>query len=196
MSNGDGHPITALLRRWHEGDEEAASQLMPLVYDDLRRLAQSYLRRELDLPICRTELVHELYLKLPVKVPRLENRSHFFGIAARLMRQILVDLARGRKRLKRRQDPATVPFGEAKPAMVDVLVLDQCLDRLHAQDPRKAQVVEMRSFGGLTVEEIAEALQLSPATIKREWSVGRLWMRRELDRSSLTEPAKSAKVPP
>jgi len=184
MGLSQAQTITALLQRWHQGDGEAATRLMPLVYDELRRLAESYLRRERRLSICRTELVHEFYLRLPAGIPELENRSHFFGIAARLMRQILVDLAREQNRLKRRPDPATVAFPGAGPkgtALVDVLVLDQCLDRLHALDPRKAQVVELRSFGGLTVEEIGDALELSVATVKREWAVARLWLRRELD---------------
>lgn len=184
MGLSQAQTITALLQRWHQGDGEAASHLMPLVYDELRRLAESYLRRERHLSLCRTELVHELYLRLPPGIPELENRSHFFGIAARLMRQILVDLSREQNRLKRRPDPATVAFPEGGPkgtALVDVLVLDQCLDRLQALDPRKAQVVELRSFGGLTVEEIGEALELSVATVKREWAVARLWLRRELD---------------
>lgn len=184
MGLSQAQTITALLQRWHQGDGEAAATLMPLVYDELRRLAESYLRRERRLSLCRTELVHELYLRLPAGIPELENRSHFFGIAARLMRQILVDLSRAQSRLKRRSNPATVAFpgSSAKgTALVDVLVLDQCLNRLHALDPRKAQVVELRSFGGLTVEEIAGALDLSVATVKREWAVARLWLRRELD---------------
>jgi len=156
---------------------------MPLVYDELRRLAQSYLRRERDLAICRTELVHELFLRLPEQPPEFENRSHFFGIAARLMRQILVDLAREQKRLKRNAGGATIELAGSRPGhkLVDVLFLDQCLDRLQSLDPRKARIVELRSFGGLSVEECAEALALSPATVKREWSVARLWLRRELD---------------
>jgi RNA polymerase sigma factor (TIGR02999 family) len=184
MDLGQAQTITALLQRWHQGDREAATNLMPLVYDELRRLAESYLRRERRISMCRTELVHELYLRLPEGIPEMENRSHFFGIAARLMRQILVDLSRERSRLKRKFDPATValPGGAEKGSpLVDVLVLDQCLDRLHALDPRKAEVVELRSFGGLSVEEIAGALDLSEATVKREWSVARLWLRRELD---------------
>src|SRR5262249_22733552 len=106
MAEGTG-AITRLLKDWREGDPEAATKLFPLVFNDLKSLAATYLRRERDISICRTELVHELYLKLPVKMPEFENRSHFFGIAARLMRQILVDLARQRKRLKR-QAPATI----------------------------------------------------------------------------------------
>jgi RNA polymerase sigma factor (TIGR02999 family) len=184
MGLSQAQTITGLLQRWHEGDTDAASRLMPLVYDELRRLAESYLRRERRISICRTELVHELYLRLPPGIPELENRSHFFGIAARLMRQILVDLSREQNRLKRRPDPATIAFPGASPkgsGLVDVLVLDQCLDRLHSLDPRKAQIVELRSFGGFTVEEIAAALDLSLATVKRDWSVARLWLRRELD---------------
>jgi len=184
MGPGDEQTITALLHQWHAGDGEAATRLMPLVYDELKRLAESYIRRERRLSLCRTELVHELFLRLPSGLPEFENRSHFFGIAARLMRQILVDLARKQDRLKRRQDPATVAIsdaGRAAPALVDVLVLDECLGRLNDLDPRKAQIVEFRSFGGMTVEEIGEALDLSPATVKREWSVARLWLKRELD---------------
>ena len=193
MGLSQAQTITALLHLWHQGDSQAATRLIPLVYDELRRLAESYLRRERRLSLCRTELVHELYMRLPPGIPELENRSHFFGIAARMMRQILVDLAREQNRLKRRQDPATVVFPDASqraPAMVDVLVLDQCLDRLHALDPRKAQIVELRSFGGMTVEEVGEALDLSPATVKREWAVARLWLRRELDsRAKIGESA-------
>jgi RNA polymerase sigma factor (TIGR02999 family) len=160
---------------------------MTLVYDELRRLAESYLRRERDMSLCRTELVHELYLKMPRGLPEFENRAHFYGIAARMMRQILVDLARGQKRQKRRPPTATVHFPEAREApttVVDVLVMDECLNRLDAFDPRKARIVELRSFGGLSVEETAKALDLSTATVKREWSVARLWLRRELDAGS------------
>ena len=179
-------PITVLLKQWHDGDPEAATQLMTMVYDELRRLAESYLRRERDLTLCRTELVHELYLKMPRKLPQFENRAHFYGIAARMMRQILVDLARRQKSLKRRTPTATVEFTDARktPTVVDVLILDECLNRLDAFDSRKARIMEMRSFGGLTVEETAQALNLSTATVKKEWSVARLWLRRELDAES------------
>ncbi len=183
---GDAGTITLLLRRWHEGDAAAAQQVVPLVYDELRRLAESYLRRERNLALCRTELVHELFLRLPPGAPEFENRSHFFGIAARLMRQILVDLARQRDRKKRQPGEAAVPVPQSRPtdtAMVDVLQLDQCLEKLTALDARKARLVELRTFGGHTVEEIAEIMELSPATVKREWSVARLWLRRELDRA-------------
>jgi RNA polymerase sigma factor (TIGR02999 family) len=184
---GDPRTITALLRRWHDGDQEAAGQLVPLVYDELRRLAESYLRRERDLALCRTELVHEFFLKLPAEAPKYENRSHFFGIAARLMRQILVDLARRRDRKKRQPGDAVIPVPQSKPsdtAMVDVLELDECLQRLTALDARKARLVELRTFGGHTLEEIADIMELSLATVKREWTVARLWLRRELDRTA------------
>jgi RNA polymerase sigma-70 factor (ECF subfamily) len=182
----EAHTITALLKRWHDGDPGAVTQLMPLVYDELRRLAQSYLRRERELSVCRTELVHELYVKLPSGIPEFENRAHFYGIAARMMRQILVDLARSQKRRKRQPPPPTVRLadGSSDAAVVDVLMLDECLSRLDAIDSRKARIVELRSFGGLSVEETAEVLSLSTATIKREWSVARLWLRRELDAKS------------
>lgn len=186
MESSPSHAITQLLQRWHVGDTNAATELFALVYDELRRLASSYVRHERDLSICRTELVHELYLKIQNHPPEFENRSHFFGIAARLMRQILVDLAREQKRLKRQRDPATVSLSESGDRgveQVDVLVMDQCLDRLQAMDPRKGDLVELRYFGGLTLEEIAETLNISLATVKREWSVARLWLLRELDRS-------------
>jgi len=182
----EARTITALLKRWHEGDSGATDQLMPLVYDELRRLAGSYLRRERDLALCRTELVHELYLRLPKDIPELENGSHFYGIAARMMRQILVDLARSQKRQKRQPPTASVNLveGRASVTVVDVLVLDECLNRLEAFDPRKARIVELRSFGGMSVDETGDALGLSTATVKREWSVARLWLRRELDGAS------------
>jgi RNA polymerase sigma-70 factor, ECF subfamily len=186
MESGQGQPITLLLQRWHAGDSGAATELFPLVYDELRRLASSYVRRERDLSICRTELVHELYVKLQKRPPDVEDRSHFFGIAARLMRQILVDLAREQKRLKRQQDPATLWLGDVgnSPGRpVDVLVMDQCLDRLRGLDPRKGDIVELRYFGGLTVEEIGTELSISQATVKREWKVARMWLLRELDRN-------------
>jgi len=182
MEHRESGQVTLLLQRWQQGDTGAATDLFPLVYGELRRLASSYLRKERDLSICRTELVHELYLKLYKHPPDCENRSHFFGIAARLMRQILVDLAREQKRLKRRVDAPTVSFGGGmQHGAADVLALDECLNRLVVLDARKAQIVELRSFGGLTVDEIAAAMELSTATIKREWSVARLWLRRELD---------------
>jgi RNA polymerase sigma factor (TIGR02999 family) len=179
----EAQTITTLLKRWHEGDPGATSELMPLVYDELQRLAGSYLRRERDLTVCRTELVHELFLRLPKGIPELENRTHFYGIAARMMRQILVDLARSQKRQKRQPPFATVSLnaGRSVPTVVDVLILDQCLNRLEAFDPRKARIVELRCFGGMSVEETGEALKLSTATVKREWSVARLWLKRELD---------------
>jgi RNA polymerase sigma factor (TIGR02999 family) len=181
----EAHTITVLLKRWHDGDPGAVTELMPLVYDELRRLAESYVRRERELSLCRTELVHELYVKLPRGIPEFENRTHFYGIAARMMRQILVDFARSQKRRKRQPPPPTVRLadGSSAAAVVDVLILDECLSRLDAIDSRKARVVELRCFGGLSVEETAEVLSLSTATIKREWSVARLWLRRELEKS-------------
>jgi RNA polymerase sigma factor (TIGR02999 family) len=178
----EARTITVLLKRWHDGDPEAANELFPMVYDELRRLAESYMRGERDISLCRTELVHELYLRLGRGVKEFENRSHFYGIGARIMRQILVDIARSQKRQKRQAPTATVfLFRGREPATVDVLILDECLNRLNAFDPRKADIVELRCFGGLSVEETAEAVNLSPATVKREWSIALLWLRRELD---------------
>lgn len=162
---------------------------MPLVYDELRRLAAGYLRRERPGQTLQpTALVNEAYLRL-VKDKNLawQNRAHFMAIAAHSMRQILVDRARARGSLKRGGSRRRITLSEAAAAAeglsVDVIAIDESLDRLAALDAQQARIVELRFFGGLTVEETAEALGISPATVKREWSVARAWLRRELLRS-------------
>jgi RNA polymerase sigma factor (TIGR02999 family) len=161
--------------------------LLPIVYQELRRLAASYLRRERPGQTLQpTALVHEAYLRLLKDKPdRWQNRAHFCAIAAHSMRQILIERARARGALKRggampriTLDEGLVPAGEST---VDLVALDQALERLGALDPEQARLVELRFFGGLTIEETAEAMHMSPATVKRHWTVARAWLARELE---------------
>jgi RNA polymerase sigma factor (TIGR02999 family) len=181
--------------RWVEqsgaGDREALSRLLPLVYDELRRLAARQLGRERPGQTLQpTALVHEVYLRL-LKDRDLawENRAHFYGIAAQSMRQILIERARARHALKRGGHRDRVTLDEnllaAGEREVDLLALDEALSRLAALDADQSRIVELRYFGGLSIEEVAAALGVSPATVKRHWSVARAWLRRELagDRS-------------
>ena len=162
--------------------------MLPAVYDELRRLASSYLRRERDAQSMQpTALVHEVYLRLLHDKPMLfQNRAHFCAIAATSMRRILVERARARHALKRGGVAAKVTLDEALAEdraggrSVDVMALDQALERLEAIDPVRARIVELRYFGGLSVEETAAELGISPATVKRHWSVARAWLAREL----------------
>lgn len=182
------HDVTRLLQDWSEGDAEAAERLMPLVYDELRRLARSYLRRErTDHTLQPTALVNEAYLKL-IGQTRVnwQNRSHFFGIAAQVMRRVLVDHARAHASEKRggpqrklSLDEANVPAGERAS---ELLALDEALRNLSEVFPRKGRVVELRFFGGLSVEETAATLGVSDKTVMREWESAKLWLYRELDR--------------
>jgi RNA polymerase sigma factor (TIGR02999 family) len=173
---------TRLLIDWGKGDPAAHEQLLPLVYDELRRLAGAYMRRERPGHTLQpTALVHEAYLRL-VDQQRVDwrNRAQFVGLAAMMMRRVLVNHARVRAADKRGGDAERVPLTLAGEMLrrpeVDALALHEALDRLAAQDPRKSQVVELKFFGGLTTVEIAEALELSPATIEREWSFARAWL--------------------
>jgi RNA polymerase sigma factor (TIGR02999 family) len=180
---------TQLLSRAADGDDKAISQLMPLVYDELRRLAASYLRRERPgQTLQATALVHEAYVRLiSEKAHNWRNRTHFLAIAALSMRQILVQRARSRRAAKRGGDPARVTLDEqVLPAAghgvdeIDLVALDAALDRLASLNERQAKIVELRYFGGLGVEEAAEALGISPATVKRDWTLARAWLKREL----------------
>ena len=162
---------------------------MPLVYDELRRLAASYLRRERPgQTLQATALVHEAYVRLiGEKAQTYQNRTHFLAIAALSMRQILVQRARARKAAKRGGDPERITLDEqllgapGGRAAVDLVALDAALEKLAALDARQAKVVELRYFGGLSVEEAAEVLDVSPATIKRDWTLARAWLKRELE---------------
>jgi RNA polymerase sigma factor (TIGR02999 family) len=179
-------PVTALLARWRAGDAEALESLIPLVYDELRSLAQHYLRRERsNHTLQSTALVHEAYVRLAGQdPPALQNRSHFFGIAARLMRQILVDHARAQQAAKRGGDACTLALDEALNIAgrndVDVLLLDQALEELARLDARQSRIVELRFFTGLSIDETADAMDISPATVSREWTTARAWLHREL----------------
>jgi RNA polymerase sigma factor (TIGR02999 family) len=175
-------PVTRLLLDWSDGDERARDAMLPLVYNELRRLASSYLLRERPGHTLRpTELVHEAYLRLiDQRHVDWKNRAQFVGLAAVMMRRVLVNHARERAASKRGGDVRKVPLsatdepGEAPD--VDVLALHDALDRLGAVDPRKSRIVELKFFGGLTTTEIADLLDLSPATIERDWSLARAWL--------------------
>ena len=181
-------PVTELLAKWSKGDESAREALMPLVYDELRRLAASYLRRERgDHTLQPTALVHEAYLRLvEERSVDWKSRSHFFGVAAKLMRRILVDHARAELAEKRGARPRKVALTEAiamsRERPDEMLALDDSLTRLATLDPQQGRIVEMRIFAGLTVEETAAALSVSPATVKRDWSFAKAWLLRDLQR--------------
>ena len=178
--------VTQILLNWRAGQSDAADRLMPLVYEELRRLARDYLRRERgDHTLQPTALVHEAYLRL-VDDSRVnwQNRAHFYGIAAKLMRRILVDHARARNAEKRGGLVPKVPLDEARDlppdATNDLVALDAALQDLARTYPRKSEVVELKFFGGLQAEEIAEVLQVSPKTVLRDWQFAKLWLCREL----------------
>jgi len=177
---------TRLLIDWSNGDREAAAGLMPLVYDELRGLARGYLQRERpDHTLQATALVHEAYLRLvDQKTTTWRNRAHFFGVAAQLMRRILVDHARRHRRKKRGGAWDKVEFDEAlapsAPRNLDVIALDDALQDLTKLNAQHARIVELRFFGGLKTEEVAEVLDLSQRAVEREWRMARAWLRREI----------------
>jgi RNA polymerase sigma-70 factor, ECF subfamily len=179
--------ITGLLRAWSDGDDSALEALLPLVEAELRRLARIYMARERrDHTLQATALVNEAFLRLAgAQHVRWQDRAHFLGIAARLMRRVLVDHARTRAFQKRGGGGRKVSLDDAllvaAAPTVDVLALDRALETLSAVDPRKSQVIELRYFGGMTLEETADALGISTDTVKREWKVAKLWLLRELE---------------
>jgi RNA polymerase sigma-70 factor, ECF subfamily len=185
--------VTRILHAWGSGDQHAVDKLMPLVYGELRRLARQYMRRERPGHTLQpTALVHEAYLRLVDQhAVKWQNRAHFFGVAAQLMRRILVDYARRHQAAKRGGAVFKVSLDEAFAATEqrseDVVGLDEALNRLAAMDPRQERVVELRLFSGLTVEETAEVLHVSPATVKREWTTAKAWLSRELRPESDSE---------
>jgi RNA polymerase sigma factor (TIGR02999 family) len=187
MAGPSSAEITGLLVRWSQGDDHALDSLTPMVYHDLRRLAAHLLRSERSGHTLQpTALVNEAYVKLSGQSRiQWQNRTHFFAVAARVMRQILVDYARGHQRAKRGGGAALLPLDEAlvfaPERSADLLVLDQAVDRLAVVDPRKAKVVELRFFGGLNNDEIAEALQISSNTVMRDWNMAKAWLRREIE---------------
>lgn len=178
--------VTGLLRAWNNGRSDALDDLMPIVYAELHRLARASLRRERpDHTLQATALVNEAYVRLIGQTRvRWENRAQFFATAAQFMRRILVDYARDRLSAKRGGKIARVELDEAlfstNQRGIDLLALDAALERLEQLDPRQSRLVVLRFFGGLTIEETAAVLEISPATAKREWVTARMWLRREL----------------
>lgn len=178
--------VTQLLLKWGNGNKEVLDELLPIVYDELRRQAARYLRRErVGHTLQTTALIHEAYIRLvDQRNVRWQNRAHFFGIASQLMRRILVDHARSKKRAKRGGSDIRVSLADAilvtKSKDLDVVALDEALERLAVIDEQQARIVELRFFSGLTVEETAEVLSISPATVKRDWSMAKAWLHREI----------------
>jgi RNA polymerase sigma factor (TIGR02999 family) len=185
-NSGSFRPVSELLVRWRGGDQAALDALLPLVYDELRRLASHYLKAERpDHTLQSTALVHEAYLRFAAqKSLQLQDRAHFFDIAAHLMREILVDHARGRRAAKR-DFGYKITLDESVAASreqnLDVLALDEALNQLMRRDPQQGRIVEMRFFGGLSIEETSQVLGISPATVKRDWVLARAWLHREME---------------
>ena len=188
MTEPSTHEVTALLLAWSQGDPSALEKLTPLVYQELHRLARGYMGREhAGHTLQTTALVHEAYLRLiDSSRVRWQNRAHFFAVAAQLMRRILVDFARSRHQLKRGGEAPRVSLSEAFEVAgekdADLVALDDALQNLASVDQRKSRVVELRFFGGLSVEETAEVLQVSPDTVMRDWRLAKLWLLRELSK--------------
>jgi RNA polymerase sigma factor (TIGR02999 family) len=181
--------ITELLAHWGQGDADAREALMPLVYDELRRIARRHLwRQRPNHTLQSAALVNEAYLRLVhQKSPQWQNRAHFFGVAAQAMRHILVDYARGHLAAKRGAGVARFTLDskialpeQGKKEEVDLVALDEAINTLTALDPRQSRIVELRFFGGLSIQDTAVALGISPATVKREWTMARMWLHREL----------------
>ena len=183
------HEVTQLLRAWSEGDEAALARLAPLVDAELHRLAGTFMRRERPgHTLQATALINEAYVRLiDARAVEWQNRAHFYGIAAQLMRRILVDHARRRKKLKRGGDPLQVSLAAAENAApapsADIVALDEALSSLAKFDERKSRIVELKFFGGLEEEAIAEAMKLSLRTVQREWNLARAWLYNELGMS-------------
>jgi RNA polymerase sigma factor (TIGR02999 family) len=177
--------ITGLLKSWGEGDRGALNELIPIVYPQLRRIAAYHARYEGDVVVEPTALVHEAYLRL-VDQTRVNwnDRNHFYSVVARIIRHTLVDLARARRTAKRGSGSVTIRLHDSLVSVperdLDLVALDECLEELGKLDPQQLQIVEMRFFGGLSTDETASALGVSPSTVKRNWSVARSWLFREL----------------
>ena len=185
----NSHEITRMLRDWNEGSREVLDELLPLIYDELHRQAARYLRRErIDHTLQPTALINEAYLKLiDQREVDWQNRAHFFGIAAQAMRRILVDHARTRHRDKRGGEQENLPLDEAMTIAVeekdiDLLALDEALTHLEKRDRQQARIVELRYFSGLSLEETAQALDISRTTAARDWAMAKAWLHRELTR--------------
>ncbi|HKI04103.1 MAG TPA: sigma-70 family RNA polymerase sigma factor [Thermoanaerobaculia bacterium] len=189
METPSASKVTRLLMAWRDGQEEALDQLMPLIYQELKQLARGYLRGERpDHTLQPTALIHEAYLRLAdQRLPQWQNRAHFYGIAARVMRQILVDHARRHQASKRGSDQQRVTLDKAivftDDRAADVVALDDALKELATFDERKCRVIELRFFGGLSLEETAEALGISIATVGRELRLASAWLHRQMSDS-------------
>ena len=187
MKDGEGYEITQLLADWSRGDERALERLMPMVYDELRRMARGYMRHQPpNHTFQTTELIHEAYLKLAKNGKHdFQNRAHFFGVAAKAMRHILVDYARSKQSDKRGGGRDRISLADDTAISVNrtdqLVALDEALTNLESLDERKCRVVELRYFGGLTNEEMAEVLNVSTETVKRDWRFARNWLLRELE---------------
>lgn len=186
MTDVPAHEVTQLLQAWSVGDEQALGKLIPLVHKELHRLARRYMAGESPgHTLQTTALVNEAYLRLvDVKNVNWQNRAHFFGVSAQLMRRILVDFARSRRSLKRGGETLTVSLEEglivSRARGADVVALDDALKKLAAMDPRRSRVVELRFFGGLSAEEAAEVLKVSAETVLHDWKLAKVWLVREL----------------
>jgi RNA polymerase sigma factor (TIGR02999 family) len=191
MSGVPSSPVSALLEKWRDGDHEALRQLVPLVYDELRRVAHHHLQAERSGHILQsTALVHEAYLRLVDQGPfQFENRAQFFAVASQLMRQVLVDYARSQRAAKR-DGGCRVTLSEdvASPNArdVDLVALDDALNGLARLDTRQCRIVEMRYFGGLSIDETSQLLGVSPATVKREWATALVWLRHKMSKAAHT----------
>ncbi len=201
MVSDSPEEVTTLLRSWSDGDESALERLVPLVYAELHRLARGYMRGErAGHTLQTTALINEAFLRLiQWKDVSWQNRAHFFGVSARMMRRILVSIARAHRSGKRGKDASRVTLSEAVipggPER-DVIAVDEALKDLEALDPRKARVVELRYFGGLTTEETAEVMKVSTRTVERELSLAQAWLLRELQGKNKPESQKTGAMPP
>jgi len=193
VTPADSQEISILLKAWGNGDQTALDRLTPLVYSELHRMARRHMRKEGENTLQTTALVHEAYLRLvDAKDVACKDRTHFFALSAQMMRRILVDAARARVSAKRGGDAPPLDHseavnldeiaGNASQKSAEVLALDQALDDLARVDARKARVIELRFFGGLSVEETAEVLDISPQSVMRDWKLARAWLVRELGR--------------
>jgi RNA polymerase sigma factor (TIGR02999 family) len=193
VAPSDSQEISVLLKAWGSGDQAALDRLTPVVYAELHRMARRHMRKERENTLQTTALVHEAYLRLvDAKGLACQDRTHFFALSAQIMRRILVDAARARVSAKRGGDAPAHDHseainldeiaGDASQKSTEVLALDQALDDLARVDARKARVIELRFFGGLSVEETAEVLQISPQSVMRDWKLARAWLVRELGR--------------
>ncbi|MDQ4122782.1 MAG: ECF-type sigma factor [Acidobacteriota bacterium] len=190
MSATPSQNLTELLVAWSDGDELALEQLAPLVHAELHRLARSFMNKERENHVLQTSaLINEAYLRLiDWKSVKWQNRAHFFGVAAQMMRRILVDFARQRPRVDAKNEARHISLEEALTVTnekdADLLALDEALHSLAALDERKAKIVELKFFGGLSVDEIAEILKVAPITVMREWNKAKMWLYRELSRTN------------